>query len=137
MKNMDRIKAAPLKALLCLLFLLGPPTAVILLGQSTPAGEAPASTEAKKPAPGPPALTDDEKKDLTILNQAMVIQQQRFQLLQAEVAKTQQEYSRLAGERDQRLARAKRDHKWGDDVSCNPDELACARVPAQEGKSKK
>lgn len=110
-------------------------------GQSKPAGESPASTQAAAPANdqrptanGAAELTADEKKDLTILNQAMVIQQQRFQLLQAELAKTQQEYARLAAERGERLAKAKAAHKWGEEVSCNPEELACARVPAQEGK---
>jgi len=88
-----------------------------------------------KPVPEAPMFTEDEKKDLTILNQGMVIQQQRFQLLQAQMAAVQQEYSRLAGERNQRLAKAKAEHKWGEDVTCNPDELACAKVaPQPKGK---
>jgi hypothetical protein len=81
-----------------------------------------------------PALTDDEKKDLTILNQGMTIQQQRFQMLQAQMAVVQQEYSRLAGMRNERLAKAKADHKWGEDVSCNPEELTCTKAAKPEKK---
>ena len=92
--------------------------------QKKPAGESPASTQAA----ALPALTDDEKKDLTILNQAMTIQAQRYQLLQAQLADVQQQHARLAAEREQRLAKAKQEHKWGEEVKCNLDELTCARV---------
>ena len=90
-----------------------------------------------------PTLTDDEKKDLVILNQALLIQQQRYQLLQQQIQATQQEFARLTDQRERRLAKARADHKWGEAVRCDPEQLTCALAPAapapeaQEGKSKK
>jgi TolA-binding protein len=91
--------------------------------------------DAPKPAPAAPSLelTEAEKKDLTIANQALTILNQEFRLLQGRLTELREQYQKQEQARAAMLARIEK--AKGPDVKCDAERLTCEKKPVQPAPS--
>ncbi len=95
--------------------------------------------DAPKPAAEPkpdsrPEMTEAEKKDLTIANQALKLMEQEAQLIQRRLEDLREAYQAQRVARAEMLTRIEKSK--GQDVSCDAEKLVCARLP-DGGQAKK
>lgn len=93
--------------------------------------------DAPKPVPVPSLeLSEAEKKDLTIANQALTILNQEYRLLTARMEQVKQQYQIQERARAGMIARIEK--AKGTDVVCDAEKLVCAKKPAKaEAKPEK